>query len=333
LTGRLALFRTILACLVAGTVVGVFFGAEMLYRGLNGIELFPEPEIRPANLFEQYAYSMFRRSSNDVLFYEPNPNARFHKYAVNSHGFRGREVSLEKPEDTFRIVFLGDSIVWGHQLDESETLAGQLESKLNLMSTTKKFEVLNFGVSGYSTQQEVELFVERAQRFEPDFVIVGFCLNDFEESSAEARPFERITLDMQSKSYLLENLNRRVYHLARRYFDIGLMPDFVLKTVDVRREFERLQRHVDSRILVVVFPALTDFKNYPLPHLHADVASSLRGLDVDMIDLLDVFSSYDPAELKVAEDDTTHPNRFANGMVTEQISTYLKRELEPLDLF
>ena len=138
---------------------------------------------------------------------------------------------------------------------------------------------------------------------------------------------------MQSKSYLLAKLNRRIYHFARRNFGVNLKPRFVLKTVDVRREFERLQEHVQSRILLLIFPVLIDFKDYPYSHLHDDVEISVRGLDIDTIDLLDVFEPYDLEDLKIAVHDRTHPNRFANGLVIEQIATYLKLELEALDLF
>lgn len=322
------LFQVALVCIVVAALVALPIGAELVYRGLNGIEIFPDPEIRPNGLFERYVYSLFRRSDNDVLFYEPNPNAEFSKYKINSSGFRGREYSIEKPANTFRIVILGDSIVWGHELAESETIAGQLERSLNEMGKAMQFEVLNFGVSGYSTQQEVELFVESAQKFDPDFVIVGFCLNDFEESSVEAGPFRKITQGMTSKSYLLEAVNREFYHFARRYLEFSPRPSFVLKIVDIRKEFERLQNHVGSRILLLIFPTLAGFENYSLAHLHADVKNSVDGLNFDTIDLFEAFLPYAPEELKVSPKDLTHPNAFANSIVTEQIILYLRRVFE-----
>jgi hypothetical protein len=106
-----------------------------------------------------------------------------------------------------------------------------------------------------------------------------------------------------------------------------------LETVDIRREFERLQDHVDSRILLLIFPSLVNFESYPLRHLHAEATSSVDGLDFDTIDLFDSFAPYDPEDLKVAPKDLTHPNAFANDIVTERITTYLERELEELNIF
>ena len=45
---------------------------------------------------------------------------------INSLGWRDREISLEKQEDTFRIVALGDSITFGWGVELNETYIKQL---------------------------------------------------------------------------------------------------------------------------------------------------------------------------------------------------------------
>ena len=82
-------------------------------------------------------------------------------------------------------------------------------------------------------------------------------------------------------------------------------------------------RYVDQRVLLLIFPQLTDFGDYSLDHLHADASESVRGLEVDVVDLLDTFRRFDPEELKVSSKDVTHPNAFANGLVVDEIAEYL----------
>ena len=106
----------------------------------------------------------------------------------NSHGMRDRERTLEKPPHTFRIAFLGDSYIEAKQVELEDTVAAVLERRLancpNLRA--REVEVLNFGVSGYGTTQQLLMFEERARRFAPDLVILGFFSgNDVRNNSLE----------------------------------------------------------------------------------------------------------------------------------------------------
>src|SRR3990167_23406 len=69
----------------------------------------------------------------------------------NSHGLRGPAVTLEKPNDTYRILFLGDSFAQGYGVDEDKTFVRRLEKQLNDKYKQKpKIEIINAGVPNYS---------------------------------------------------------------------------------------------------------------------------------------------------------------------------------------
>ena len=101
----------------------------------------------------------------------------------SSYGMRSKEVSNTKAKDTYRIALLGDSFAfgWGVEFDESFAFKTQelLETKLKKTTFKKDVEILNFGVPGYSTFQEVALFKELGQKFKPDAILIYFIDNDF----------------------------------------------------------------------------------------------------------------------------------------------------------
>jgi len=100
---------------------------------------------------------------------------------INSDGFRDREFSIEKPDNTFRIIVLGDSNTFGQGVEIEETYSKVLENKLNSIGD-RNYEVMNFGVPAYNTQDEVEFFKDVGLKYNPDLVIVGFFANDLEDS-------------------------------------------------------------------------------------------------------------------------------------------------------
>ena len=97
---------------------------------------------------------------------------------TNSLGLRSPEVTLAKPPDTFRILVLGDSVTFGWSLRGEDTYASQLASLLATLRPNQRVEVINAGVSGYGTWQELRWLQETGLTLDPDVIIVQVHLND-----------------------------------------------------------------------------------------------------------------------------------------------------------
>lgn len=97
---------------------------------------------------------------------------------TNSLGLRSPEVTLAKPPDTFRILVLGDSVTFGWSLRGEDTYASQLASLLATLRPNQRVEVINAGVSGYGTWQELRWLQQTGLTLEPDVIIVQVHLND-----------------------------------------------------------------------------------------------------------------------------------------------------------
>ena len=112
----------------------------------------------------------------------PNRTVRFTRteYDVterfNSRGVRGPEYSFEKPPGEFRIVILGDSFAEGYTVEFDELFSEILKRRLN--KEGYRTEVINLGVAGYSTDQELLLYQSDGKRYRPDLTILMFYYND-----------------------------------------------------------------------------------------------------------------------------------------------------------
>jgi hypothetical protein len=91
---------------------------------------------------------------------------------VSDGGCRGRDHAAGKAPGRIRIVMLGDSITFGHRVRDDQTFSALLESR------SGRFEVVNLGVEGYGTDQELIVLREEGLRRRPDVVVLNFCSND-----------------------------------------------------------------------------------------------------------------------------------------------------------
>ncbi|MCX7816184.1 MAG: GDSL-type esterase/lipase family protein [Syntrophales bacterium] len=82
----------------------------------------------------------------------------------NRYGFRGREIPHERSEKK-RLLVLGDSYTWGFGVDENKIFTALLDQK-------GEWEVLNLGVSGYGTDQELLLWQIQGKKWKPDVVLL-----------------------------------------------------------------------------------------------------------------------------------------------------------------
>jgi lysophospholipase L1-like esterase len=97
---------------------------------------------------------------------------------INALGLRGPEVSTAKPPGVTRLLVFGDSFVFGLGVDEEHLFTTVLQELLN-GAGRGRYEVINLGVSGYSTDQEYLLLQELGVELAPDLVLLVVCDNDF----------------------------------------------------------------------------------------------------------------------------------------------------------
>lgn len=100
---------------------------------------------------------------------------------INEHGFHDDAFPRDKPSGELRGLMIGDSVTMGYGVTYAETFSKKLEDLLAERDGAHgSHQIVNAGVHGYSTFQE-RVTLERNLDLSPDFVAVGFCMNDVTE--------------------------------------------------------------------------------------------------------------------------------------------------------
>ncbi len=103
------------------------------------------------------------------------------KMVTNSRGFRNtREFVNPKPPEVFRVLSLGDSHTQGYEVRQDFTYSAVLERFLNRHAV--RAEVINAGVSGFSTAEALVFLENEGIQYKPDVVALGFFANDFDDN-------------------------------------------------------------------------------------------------------------------------------------------------------
>jgi hypothetical protein len=103
---------------------------------------------------------------------------------INSDGLRDREHSIPKPALTFRIAVLGDSLCEATEVPLEKTFWRILEHELSTCAIQpgRQVEVINFGVAGFSTAQELITLRIKVWKYQPDIVLLAFTNSDISEN-------------------------------------------------------------------------------------------------------------------------------------------------------
>ena len=289
-----------LAC-AAGSLLAGALAAEGLVRACS---LAPEVAL--------IQRGRFQLSPNPRLGYEPVPldyrgdEIAFHDYqgASNRLGYRDRDHDLAKPAGTYRVVVLGDSIGAGLRVGRYEdTFPAILEASLR--QAGHDVEVLNFAVSGYNTRQEVETLGDKALAFDPDLVLLQYCLNDRahddgnilgtlleQELASSALPSARLA-PIYLRSALLRFVRFRVLPHARPSLPGDLAPYLEAVAADTSAdallELGGLSRRLGFGVLVALFPAVDELEPYRYESEHAWVRAAAAAAELPFFDLLETF--------------------------------------------
>ncbi len=172
--------------------------------------------LEPSQYYSSFhsvpAYNQWR---NEVEFWERYGNRRPEDGEPNFSTFddrlgwdaeptgdRIRGSKVVEPDVTagsLRLLAIGDSFVYGTDVEAQENFCAMLEQRL------PGVEVLNMGVPGYGIDQAYLKYLYYGAKYRPDVVVFGIYVSDYERASMNFTWFAKPRIVATASGFRLEN--------------------------------------------------------------------------------------------------------------------------------
>ena len=272
---------------------------------------------------------------------------------INSRGLRSDEFDVTKPDNTYRILNIGDSVAFGWGVDQEETYGYQLVNLLNQQDKSRNYEVINAGVPGLNLTTEKNFLLQEGLSYKPDLVLLDLTVaNDiFGQAPGGAEEKFHLFSWLRDNTYLWPFLTIQTrFILAKQRgpeaipaLNPGTSPDFYfpLDTDDDLwdkhwQDFEEMYRatsDLGAEFIIVAFPTALQVNSSSHPDIPQQVFSErARQEGIEFIDLLPVYKE----ECNKAQDEACegfenmlfadvwmHPTALGHSIAAQQIANTL----------
>ena len=98
------------------------------------------------------------------------------RITTNDFGLRGPALPVGHPPGLRRVLALGDSFTFGDAVEADEAWPARLETLLNQGRPVDRWQVVNAGIPGHGTGQQLLMYRMLEDRLRPDAVVLGLTV-------------------------------------------------------------------------------------------------------------------------------------------------------------
>lgn len=290
------------------------------------------------------AFFRYRFDQSDSLGFLNVTQRWYQRHVVyNNYQFRDRNFNQAKTPGVVRIGVMGDSLTFGYGIKNVNNRFSDILQK-ELTDRGYKVEVYNFGVPGMDTWNEIDQYHQKEAQFHPDILLWQYFLNDAEPPKSKG-------------TEVLANANKDISPMVNFFSQHSFFFDYVywrlsakyattftqLKNVDLQQyqipsvyayhkkhidDFMQELKTSDTKTVVLVFPFLNLFPNYPAADIHKrmDTLFASDGANA-VVDLLPYLKGKQSKDLVVNRYDT-HPNEYVHALAADKLYTAIVPLLE-----
>lgn len=158
--------------------------------------------------FKKNDIAMVVASTNPKLVYELNKSYQ----GVNTLRMRDKDFRAEDLDGRYLIAVIGDSHSYAIKVENVEdAFPARIEQYLGHSMPEVNAKILNFGVPGYNTAQELEVLQAKALAFNPRLVILQYHMNDTHLSNYMQPKYKTLNRLIHQSKFLVWFWKRVLY--------------------------------------------------------------------------------------------------------------------------
>lgn len=289
-------------------------------------------------MMEIYLWSILKDKTEGAGFGPGSLNFNEKYVSLNNEGMRDFYFKLEKSNAT-RIVVLGDSFTFGAGVKNVTNIySKELEY---LLRKRGEYEVYTFAVPGYNAWEEYVMFRDKAVKYKPDILIIGFFLNDMENIDESTKKMSGgVNWRLPLIGYWLREVSYTYYFfetkLNKAMETLGLKQKWINSinqvysseinrkfTKEIYKNISKLCVEINCTVNLVSFPLITsdlanysNYSNFFVAHKFAEEVALENNFGY--LDLLPAYSKFESQFIVVNEYDS-HPNELGHKIAAESI--------------
>ncbi|MGB0085985.1 MAG: SGNH/GDSL hydrolase family protein [Rhodomicrobiaceae bacterium] len=256
---------------------------------------------------------------------------------TNSMGARDREIPFERTPGVLRIAMVGDSLTMGWGVAIENTFPKRIERLY--ADIGKKAEVVDLGVGNWNTVQEVEHFLTKGYKYNPDIVVLNYSINDAEPTPLHRAPPSWLQRNCYSCVFVMGRLDSvlRLFSVRREWtdyylgiFDGGKSKGWLASKAAIKRLADYCKSK-NIKLLIANLPELHDVQNYRFGSITELVRQAAKDNDVAFVDLLPNVQFQASEDLWVTPPDP-HPNALAHQLYAAGLFSALQKLEAPANI-
>jgi len=252
------------------------------------------------------------------------------------------DMTSEKELQTFLdretdILALGDSFTYGLGVRYDDTYSRELEELL--AGDNQPLLINNLSVPGNDIEEICAIYEEVRQPDQFPLVIYGLVLNDFGLPGAEKivgsdyidlnnggyapSHWRELSASINFIGHCLDTI--RTDRVTKKAYLAAFQGENSRKHFAMLADLDRQVEADGGELVIVLFPLLHRFDDYPFQGLHDKIDEFCEREGVPILDLLPAYSQHEAEDLWVHPVDH-HPNEIAHRIAADELFAFLNCE-------